>query len=383
LTRIKTINNSHLSGLDHLRAAAIILVFLFHYRMFQHPDWVDSVGSFGWSGVDLFFVLSGYLIAGQLFHKIAKEQSISLKEFFLKRVFRILPAYLTVLTIYFLFPAFHEREALPPLWKFLTFTQNFGLDLRQYGTFSHAWSLCIEEQFYLLLPFILCLLLYMKALRKGIFILLILFAGTIAFRLYNWKFVLPTPDAEDFGFRWYQHIYYPSYTRLDGLLMGIAIAALHQFLPGLRNGLRRYGNVLIVAGLLMLGLAWIVCADEMSYRASTYGFTLISIAYGVILTAAISPASILYRFSSKITSFIAALSYAIYLSHKGIIHLAQPFFGKLGIEPDSSLMFLFCAISCLLGALLLRYTIEKPFLKLRDEILKKKKTQKKALIADN
>jgi peptidoglycan/LPS O-acetylase OafA/YrhL len=63
--------------------------------------------------------------------------------------------------------------------------------------------------------------------------------------------------------------------------------------------------------------------------------------------------------------------------------LAQPFFGKLGIEPDSSLMFLFCAISCLLGALLLRYTIEKPFLKLRDEILKKKKTQKKALIADN
>ena len=219
-------------------------------------------------------------------------------------------------------------------------------------------------------------------MRRGIFILLILFAGTIAFRLYSWKFVLPPPDAKDFGFRWYQNIYYPSYTRLDGLLTGIAIAALHQFLPGFRNGLRRYGNLLIVAGLLMLGLAWIVCADEMSYRASIYGFTLIAIAYGVILSGAISPASILYRFSSKVTSFIAAFSYAIYLCHKGVIHLAQPFFEKLGIDPDSSLMFLFCAISCLLSAILLRYAIEKPFLKLRDRILEKKKAQKKVLITD-
>src|ERR1700761_1253059 len=84
-----------LAGLDHLRALAISLVFLFHYRLFGHPEWISRVSGFGWTGVDLFFVLSGFLIAGQLFARIANGKSISYKEYFLKRVFRILPAYLT------------------------------------------------------------------------------------------------------------------------------------------------------------------------------------------------------------------------------------------------------------------------------------------------
>ena len=83
-----------LYGLDHLRAFAIILVFLYHYgRLFPHPQWTNAISTFGWAGVDLFFVLSGYLIASQLFKKIAHQQKISLKQFFIKRTFRILPAY--------------------------------------------------------------------------------------------------------------------------------------------------------------------------------------------------------------------------------------------------------------------------------------------------
>src|SRR5580704_8318116 len=147
--------NKKLYGLDLLRALAITLVLFFHYQIFGHPHWIETFGKFGWTGVDLFFVLSGYLIASQLFVKMATGKKISFPEFFLKRFFRIIPAYLAVLTIYFCFPAFREREALSPLWRFLTFTQNFGLDLSIHGTFSHSWSLCIEEQFYLLLPLIL------------------------------------------------------------------------------------------------------------------------------------------------------------------------------------------------------------------------------------
>ena len=60
----------------------------------------------------------------------------------------------------------HEREALPPLWRFVTFTQNLGLDLRSEGTFSHAWSLCIEEQFYLVLPLVLGALPFWDQLRR-------------------------------------------------------------------------------------------------------------------------------------------------------------------------------------------------------------------------
>ena len=136
-----------LVGLVHLRALAIVLVFVYHYRLFAHPEWVDSVGAFGWTGVDLFFVLSGFLISRQLFRSIATRGTFSLREFYFKRLLRIVPAYLVVLAAYFCLPSIHERESLPPLWRFLSFTQNIGLDLRTSGTFSHAWSLCIEEHF--------------------------------------------------------------------------------------------------------------------------------------------------------------------------------------------------------------------------------------------
>jgi peptidoglycan/LPS O-acetylase OafA/YrhL len=131
-------NVSH--GLDTLRALAISLVLLFHYRAFLHPAWMDNFFAYGWVGVDLFFVLSGFLISNQLFEELQMRAKINVSVFFLKRFFRILPPYLFILGIYIFVPAFHEREMLPPLWKMFTFTQNFNQNIAIYGTFSHAWS---------------------------------------------------------------------------------------------------------------------------------------------------------------------------------------------------------------------------------------------------
>ena len=145
-----------LYGLDNLRAVAIAFVFIYHYAGLSNgaPKWLGFITKFGWTGVDLFFVLSGFLISSQLFAQIKKGQTISFKQFFLKRFFRIVPAFLFILVLYFIFPFFRERESLPPLWKFLTFTQNFGLNLKDFGTFSHAWSLCVEEHFYLFFDYL-------------------------------------------------------------------------------------------------------------------------------------------------------------------------------------------------------------------------------------
>ena len=118
-----------LLGLDHLRAFAILYVILFHYQFFGHPAWVRAIAGFGWSGVDLFFVLSGFLISGQLFATIAKDRKISLSEFFIKRFFRIIPPFLVVVILYAALPAVREWGHLSPLWRYLTFTLNFGLDL--------------------------------------------------------------------------------------------------------------------------------------------------------------------------------------------------------------------------------------------------------------
>lgn len=358
-------------GLDHLRAFAISFVFLYHYGgMFPHPRWLEYIVKFGWTGVDLFFVLSGYLIASQLFKEIVKGNRISFSTFFLKRFFRIIPAYLVVLGIYFCLPVVREREALAPLWKYLTFAQNLGLDLRTQGTFSHAWSLCIEEQFYLILPFTLLLLIYFKKIKTGAWLLIGLFLFGFVIRYYSYKHaVLPFEDDEATWVYWYRAIYYPTWCRLDGLLTGVGIAAMIEFLPLLKQRILKFGNWLLFFGLAILTVAYLLCMDESSFEASVAGFPVISIGYGLMVLGAISPAGLLFKFKSVVTSTLANLSYGVYLTHKFVIHIAQVQFRKLKIAEDSMLMMLISISACLLFAFVLNKVIEKPFLKLRDKVL--------------
>ncbi len=367
-----------LYGLDHLRALAIILVFAFHYgRLFASPEWVTTISKFGWTGVDLFFVLSGYLISSQLFASIVQSGKISFKEFFIKRFFRIIPAYLAVVTLYFLFPSFREREVPAPLWKYLTFTQNLGLDLRTQGTFSHAWSLCIEEQFYLCLPLVLMLLTYFKTMRKAGIVLLLIFIAGFSARLFAWhSLVSPFSGSDEFWVYWYKWIYYPTYARLDGLLTGVAIAAMFQFRPKLREQLQGYGNYFFIASLLVLTGAYFLCTEETSFGASIFGFPLTDFGYGLMVLAAISPSCFLYRFRSKLTARIAALSYGLYLVHKITIHLTQEHMARFNIAKESNLMLVICIATAFAAALLLNVAVEKPFLKLRRKVLQENISEK-------
>lgn len=373
----KSQTKNRLYGLDHLRALAIMLVFVYHYgRLFPHPEWTNTISKFGWTGVDLFFVLSGYLIASQLFAKIAQEKKISFREFFIKRFFRIIPAYLVVVALYFLFPSFREREALAPLWKYLTFTQNLGLDVLNKGTFSHAWSLCIEEQFYFFFPLILIVFIYFRAIKKGAVLLIVLFLFGFLTRLYSWHaLVAPFVGSDDFWLHWSKWIYYTTYSRLDGLLMGVSIAAIFQFRPILKERIQQYGNLFLLASLLVLTSAYFLCLHEETYYPSIFGFPLVDFGYGLMVLSAISTTGFLYKFKSKITANLAILSYGTYLIHKIIIHITQEQFLKLNIETNSNIMFLICIITSLLAALILNKLIEKPFLQLRDKILHLKQKQ--------
>lgn len=363
--------NGRLHGLDHLRAFAISFVFIYHYgRIFYCPETLTNIGKFGWTGVDLFFVLSGYLIASQLFAGIP-TQGINLRIFFTKRIFRIIPVYLVILLLYFVFPSFREREALAPLWKYLTFTQNIGLDLRNQGTFSHAWSLCIEEQFYLLFPFMILILVYYKLVNQIFLLLLIMFLSGFIFRLYIWtNFVSPFIVKGHFLVYWYKWIYYLTICRLDGVITGVLIAAIFSFKPVLRSWIESFGNRLLVISILVLAAAYYICDNEKSFSASIFGFPLVSLGYGLMVLGAISRDSFLYNFKSMFTNKIADLSFAIYLSHKIILHLCQEYSVYLLVEKDSWKMFAICVLASITAAYILNMLIEKPFLKVRNIILR-------------
>ncbi|MCX2585303.1 acyltransferase family protein [Pedobacter sp. MR22-3] len=348
-------------GLDHLRALAILMVLTYHYRAFKHPAWIDTIGSVGWTGVDLFFVLSGFLISNQLFKEFKKTGAIKMNLFLLKRFFRILPPYLFTLLLYIYIPVFREKETLPPIWKFLTFTQNYGLDVIHKGTFSHAWSLCIEEQFYLLLPLSLGVLIRIKGfsyLKLGIMLLLLI---SIFIRAFSWyEIILPHLNSPDFWKQWYQYIYYPTYTRLDGLAIGVLIGHLYQYSKPFKKMLDTKGNLLLLTGMIAISFSFWFCQDQTLASASILGFSLVAISYGIILIGAISSSSFLAKNKSVITSQLAMLSYAIYLSHKGVIHLTQRFVEKNHMVISDGVLLLCCFLLCLAVAVFYRFFIEKP-----------------------
>ncbi|MGG5208142.1 acyltransferase family protein [Chryseobacterium sp. MIQD13] len=366
-------SSERLYGLDHLRALAILLVLMYHYRAFKHPVWIDTIGKFGWTGVDLFFVLSGFLISGQLFKEIERSGKISLKTFFTKRFFRIIPPFCFTLVLYFLFPFFREREALSSFWKFITFTQNYGLDVINRGTFSHAWSLCIEEQFYLFLPLVLLAAVKIKVFRYTVFFAVFLIILSLSSRLITWKeCIVPVLDTEGFWKEWYMKIYYPTHTRLDGLAIGVIIGYLMQYSFRFKNLVHNNGNKLFILGIILLGITFWVCNDQVSEGASIFGFTFVAVSYGLILMASVSGSSFLFRSKSYITSQLAGLSYAVYLSHKGIIHMIQNVLGQFGMDVSDHISLLICFTGCIAGGVLYRVMIEKPSSKLKYRILNRK-----------
>lgn len=182
-----------LPGLDLLRAVAIAWVMLYHVTLFDLlPDPDHWVVEFGWMGVDIFFVLSGYLIASQLLKPIANGGAPDYRNFFSRRILRTLPAYLAVWSVYFLVPGTREMP-IQPFWRFASFTENIlaNLDSR---AFSHAWSLCVEEQFYLVLPVFVVWLSRRPSPRKVVFTLLAVLAFGMVIRgsLWLWQ-VASTP----------------------------------------------------------------------------------------------------------------------------------------------------------------------------------------------
>lgn len=364
-------NVSRVDGLNTLRALAILMVFMYHYMVFvsRTPTfgWVSTVG---WIGVDLFFVLSGYLIANQIFSGIVKGQTLSLKAFYLRRALRTLPTFYVVLALYFLFPVAMGGREPPALWRFLTFTQNYQLPP---GTaFSHAWSLCIEEQFYLLLPALVLLAVrFGKSITLAWVLLVATIIAAIATRGLLWTQFGREADGAISGY--HPNIYYSSFCRADEFLPGVAVAMLKNFHPRAWERLMKWGQTIFVVGIAAcIGLAYLLlnCYEIDGYGygffMTAFGYSLISVYFAILTVAALSPKSALHKIRVPGAAQLAAWSYAIYLSHKAVAFILQRQLATFGIGGDSSLAVLVITVASVLAGWLLYRLVETPFMNLRD-----------------
>ena len=353
-------------GLDLLRAIAILWVLLFHGMTEGLGSPLPAAGQLGWMGVDLFFVLSGYLIGSQLLKSYAQGQVPAIGTFYLRRAFRILPAYWAVLAFYYLVPDFREAPGIQPAWQFLTFTENFLIDSQLNRAFSHAWSLCVEEHFYLVFPLLAWGLLRRPSWKTTAVVWAVIFGGGMILRAYVWLHYLDPATGRLPG-RFVELIYYPTYMRLDGLLAGVAVASLRWFRPGLWQRAMNRPYPVLATGLVGLAISIWLAQGRTDFSASVFGFPLLSISAALLVVACVSDRCLPGRIRIPGAGPIATVTFSLYLSHKMTWHVIRIYEPAL-VNAGGLQAFCIYAGGALLVGTLLFFLIERPCLLLRDRL---------------
>ncbi|MHB1057931.1 MAG: acyltransferase family protein [Rhodanobacter sp.] len=352
-----------LPGLDLLRAIAIVWVMLFHsYIVGGLGPGFSWLSRYGWAGVDIFFVLSGFLIGSQVLRPLQRGERLAFGGFYARRAWRILPAFAVVLALYVFFPALREAPGLAPWWQFATFTLNLLIDYGRNQAFSHAWSLCVEEHFYLAFP----LLAWWLTRRPSVWKCVGLCAGVVVLGIVLRSAAWLHDAAIDPPRNWFvEDIYYPTWMRLDGLLAGVMLAALRVFRPQAWARLQVCSNAVLLGGLAVSCLAFWLFRERTGLLANALGWPLLSFGFGLLVFAGADRHSLIGRWRMPGAGWLAAISYSLYLSHKIAFHLVQVTFGA-ALSGQRALAFATYALAALLLGAALHYLVERPFLRLRE-----------------
>lgn len=308
-------------ALDGLRAVAVLAVMLHHSGLLPG----------GWLGVDVFFVLSGFLITTLLLEEYHRTGDVSLRRFYLRRALRLLPSLLALLVVFgAVIIAMSEPALLTSillrLMAVFLYVANLAM-MNGFGLypFAHTWSLAIEEQFYALWP--LALLLLLRKVGNRIIVLLVVGGGIVG--SIAWRSFLVHHHA---SLAW---VYQGLDTRVDAILMGCALAMLTSWrlIPDsapMVSG-RRWAGAAGAVGLCLLFATARYPRDFLEHFAST----LAALAATLLICQLLSPGSLLARLlEARPLVGIGRISYGLYLWHFPIFFALGVLIGKrTGFHP--------------------------------------------------
>lgn len=338
-------------GLDILRSVAILLVLFRHSQLHTNPLY-----DFGWLGVDLFFVLSGFLVSGLIFKEYKKRNKLNIKRFLLRRGFKIYPAFYIFLVGSIIIE--HYRDGFIPTVPSLL-GEVFYLQSYLSHIWTHTWSLAVEEHFYLslaLFSFIAYKTRTLDRKKMVIPVLIGLIILSFCMRLY-----VSYPHRNEAFFSFMQ-----THLRSDGILIGVLIGYLYHFTSFFNFFSKwRWAFLLVSVALMAPGFIYV----GGGYIMNTVGLSTVNLGFGILTLFSLT------NFEVKSTSFKQALnpivffftmvgkhSYSIYLWHIACRNFMDD---NLRFGPNWN-SFLFFVISISVGVLL-SVLIERPFLKIRDK----------------
>jgi peptidoglycan/LPS O-acetylase OafA/YrhL len=352
--------------LDGLRAIAIMLVINAHishafgtlYGANRYTKFPITVA--GWMGVDLFFVLSGFFIGGQLWRELSQTGTISFGRFMMRRGLRIWPLYFFIFAVIcFTDPSLVAARHYG--WSDLLFVTNYTY--KTLGVVNGSWSLCSEEQFYILAPLLLLIVGRKSAktfrwILGSLFLLEVAVRSSIFHRLTG-HFVGRAPDVM-------QDLYFPLHTHSDGLIIGLMIASFVAYQEKVTSRVLPW--VSMIAGLILIAAAG---ALKMEYL----NFSGLALFFGGAVW--LSTQRSIKIFDGHIFYLLSRLSFGMYLNHEYLEYWVASFLTpRLGLLHLGGVLAAFASFLLLTtcSALLSVVTfclIEHPFLVLRTALLRK------------
>jgi peptidoglycan/LPS O-acetylase OafA/YrhL len=363
-----------LSRVDVLRAIAVLLVMVHHLASPPEyaPRWAANVIAFAqnpsWVGVDLFFVLSGFLVSGLLFREHRLHGDLRAGRFLIRRGFKIYPAfYLFLFATYYL--GTYPRRAPQPddLLIHGAFVQNYADWMP--GVWAHTWSLAVEEHFYFMLAAFMAWRLRPGArtptLREAVTGFGVIASLVLLTRIGTTWSILADPARARIQFH-----YFATHLRIDSLLFGVLLAFVYHHRPDVWMRITAPRRRLAVASALLLAPGLFFPGPHPF--TVTIGYTLYYLAFGILLALALprpgeDPQPGRTGRIERVLAAIGAYSYSIYLWHTAAKHWAAPVWKSVvGQElgyVGQSVLYLFTSI--VVGILMARL-IELPFLRLRD-----------------
>lgn len=359
----------NIPGLDVLRSLAIILVVSGHYYgEFSAAQGVTlTIGRFpffyfAWTGVDLFFVLSGYLIGRQLWRELTVRNTIDVPHFLIKRGLRIWP-------YYFAFVAWTIFASRKPVAGFLP--DLFFLSNYLSGGVSGSWSLSTEEQFYIFVPLLLLLLSTFVSVKRQF---LVITGLSLALPLIRYL-TLRAHQGEMSHDVLVRIIQLPFHTHADGLLAGVLLSWVSILKPNFLRPLPFLRNLIwpvifAVAGLLLRNL-----------NQRLFGFSGLALIFGGMTLFVLRDRSALNELAtSRVFYLISRLSYGMYLNHFPIISFGVPLLLAARISDGQYINFFIgypMMVLASMGVAAATFIlIESPFLQLRERWLASKKGTK-------